>query len=188
MEQSAPKNADSSEARGTQGASKTSGATMAMPSDLPPMTDANKNQCSIASVRSSSLAQPVPATPLPASRGLSNTAKIFGDLVPHSNGKQLNGSPNSQAASNVAPTHRTPVGFQHPMLPILGANTTLRTAASLPPRPHHVNDEAMLRAESEPWARSQLAKAEASHAKGSWVKYPQLQGLLEREAKRTKRQ
>ncbi|KAI4267600.1 MAG: hypothetical protein L6R38_008187 [Xanthoria sp. 2 TBL-2021] len=193
MAQSAPKNTQSMEAPGTQATLRTSGAALPMPPNPPSGPAHDINMATTAGMASPPIVDPIPPMPSSATRGLSNTAKLFGDLVPRGNGistvdpRQVSGGPRSQAPTNAVPPNQSPVGLQHPMLPILGASTTLRTAASVPPKPHHVDLNAAQRAESEPWPMFQPAKANASPSKGAWAKYPELQGLLDREAKRTKR-
>lgn len=194
MAQSAPKSTETTEARGTQAAWRNSGAAMPMP-PMPPSAHAGDIvMTSTPSIASAPIVDPVPPMSSPAARGLSNTAKLFGDLVPHGNGmstvdpRQANSGARSQAPDHAVPPKQPPVSPQHPMRPILGASTTLRTAASVPPKPQHAATNAAQRAESEPRPTLQPAKGDASPSKGCWVKYPQLQGLLDREAQRTKHQ
>ncbi|KAL8656470.1 MAG: hypothetical protein Q9226_002659 [Calogaya cf. arnoldii] len=202
MAQCAPKTTDPLPARRTLGASKTS--TAAFPAPEPP----SGPNCDTNITNSVFVASP----PSGGARVLSNTAKLFGDLVPRGNGistmdsSQANGGSKSQTPSNKAPPTQPPPDFQHPMVPILGASTTLRTAASVPPKRHHADMDAEQRAESEPWPISQPAKEKATLSKGVWAKYPDepakenttpsqgvwakyppLAGLLDREAKRLKR-
>ncbi|KAL8997268.1 MAG: hypothetical protein Q9169_003410 [Polycauliona sp. 2 TL-2023] len=174
MAQSGPKNTnDSRQLLETVGGSKTPGLDLPMLLDPPLQSGHDINMTNTSDMSP-------PPMPSPATRGISETARLFGDIVPRGNGlsnidpTEVNGRPKFTMKSKTATSGLPPNEPQHSMLPIMGASTTLRTANSVPPKQHQVNVDAAPRAESEP-------------SKDSWAKHPALQGLLEREAKRTKR-
>ncbi|KAL8771559.1 MAG: hypothetical protein Q9209_003002 [Squamulea sp. 1 TL-2023] len=138
------------------------------------------------------LAGSVPPDTSSTARNLSNTAKLSGDLVPHgtsvslSDPRQVENDSEPQDLTNGI-SNQLAVPFPHPMLPIMGANTTLRTGGSVPPKQNHVDIGVTRRAESEPQEREPGAAASGTPSKEARAIFPVLQGLLDREAKRSER-
>ncbi|KAL8671344.1 MAG: hypothetical protein Q9168_004154 [Polycauliona sp. 1 TL-2023] len=187
--QSAPKNTNLSQPLGTQAASKTSEVDKPMRAEPRSGPDGDIKMANTAGVTPPPTVNPISQMPSPATRAVSDTAKLFGDLVPRSHGisnvdpRQVNGSPKSMPHNNAYPTNKS----QDPMHPEMGASTNLRIASSVPPKQHQVKVEGGQRAESEPWPTQQSATPDTSPSK-TWAKFKQLENLLTREAKRTTRQ
>ncbi|KAL8705120.1 MAG: hypothetical protein Q9201_001765 [Fulgogasparrea decipioides] len=101
----------------------------------------------------------------------------------------LSGSAVHQANTYASPY---PTSGQQGLLPILGANTTLEMNASAPPEPQNDGEGTRQGSEKEasprPQASENAAAAYGFSPKRAIAKYPVLQGLLDREEERARRQ
>ncbi|KAL8734817.1 MAG: hypothetical protein Q9166_001169 [cf. Caloplaca sp. 2 TL-2023] len=136
--------------------------------------------------------------PLRNSQSISRSSDGSGSLGAGVDPRGVSAS-NTDPISSNATTPRQPTADRDPLFPILGANTTLRVAGSMPPEQHLNNADTTRRAESEPWPNAEAA-GEARRevdgmatitygppSKGAFAKFPALQGLLNKEAQRTQR-
>ncbi|KAL8713758.1 MAG: hypothetical protein Q9220_002284 [cf. Caloplaca sp. 1 TL-2023] len=127
---------------------------------------------------------------LPERSSISKTAATFGKLLdPPGNNTAKEDLCQSNDTPRLILPHR--MSGQEPLLPILGANTTLRTTTSMPPEQQSAEVCMIQRAGSEPGATAEgglvASSASASTGPALSARYPSLQNLMEREEERARR-